>query len=83
MRLLGAIPYRPTPKGGRLPTDPSLIEDVATALSDDALTSEEIADAIGAEEELVRKVLNSLKKSGEVYVEGRGKSARYYVVSED
>jgi hypothetical protein len=80
---MGAVPYRPTPRGARIPTDPSLIEDVLATLSDDAQSGEEIADAVGEDVDLVTKILKDLKKSGAVYVEGRGKSARYYVVSED
>jgi biotin operon repressor len=80
---MGAVPYRPTPKGGRIPTDPSLIEEVLAALSDDAQSGEEIAEALGEDGELVSKILKDLRKSGDVYVEGRGKSARYYVVGND
>ncbi len=80
---LGSIPYRPTPMGGRLPTDPALVEEMLGVLRDDALTAEEIADAVDSEEYLVRKVLGALRKSGDVYVDGRGKNARYYVVGDD
>lgn len=79
---IGAVPYRPTPKGARVPTDPSLIEDVLAALSDDAQSGEEIADALGEDVDLVTKILKDLKRSGDVYVEGRGKNARYYVVGD-
>jgi hypothetical protein len=81
-RKLGAIAYRPTPKGGRVPSDPALIEDVMTVLSDDPVTAEEIADAVGAEEDVVARILKGLKKSGDVYVEGRGRNARYYLIEE-
>jgi hypothetical protein len=80
---IGAVPYRPTPKGARTPTDPSLIEDVLAALSDDAQSGEEIAEALGEDVELVTKILKDLRKSGDVYAEGRGKNARYYVVGDD
>jgi hypothetical protein len=80
---IGAVPYRPTPKGARIPTDPSLLDDVFATLSDDPQSSDEIADALGEDAELVNKILKNLKKSGEVYAEGRGKKARYYVVGDD
>ncbi|HEV2811107.1 MAG TPA: N-6 DNA methylase [Acidimicrobiales bacterium] len=82
-RDLGAVPYRPTPRGGRVPTDPSLVEDVVATLSDDAQSGEDIAEALGEDSELVTKILKDLRKTGDVYVEGRGKNARYYVVGED
>lgn len=82
-REVGALPYRPTPKGARAPTDASLIADVFAALSDDAQSGEEIAEALGEDVELVTKILKDLKKSGDVYVEGRGRNARYYLVGED
>ena len=68
------------PRAPGSPTDPSLIEDVLATLSDDAQSGEEIAEALGEDVELVSKILKDLKKSGDVYVEGRGKNARYYVV---
>src|SRR5213078_3335132 len=37
-RELGAVPYRPTPRGGRAPTDPELIESITSLLSSDAQT---------------------------------------------
>jgi hypothetical protein len=80
---MGAVPYRPTPKGARMPTDPSLIEDVRAALSDDAQSGEEIAEALGEDTELISKILKDLRRTRDVYVEGRGKNARYYVVGDD
>lgn len=80
---MGAAPYRPTPRGARIPTDPSLIDDVLATLSDDAQSSEEVAETLDEDPELVDKILKALRKSGDVYVEGRGKTARYYVVSDD
>lgn len=77
---LGAIPYRPTPRGGRPPTDPALIEAVQEALSSDAATASDIADMINEKEDSVRKVLEELRKGDEAYAEGRGKSKRYYVI---
>jgi hypothetical protein len=82
-RLLDVVPYRPTPRGARIPTDPSLIQDVLALLTDDAQSSDELADALGEETQLVSRILNKLRKSGDVYVEGRGKNARYYVVGGD
>jgi hypothetical protein len=82
-RRLGAIPYVPTPRGARVPTDPMLIDEVLAFLSDDALTPTDLADVLGAGEEVVTKILKDLRKSGDVYVEGRGKNARYYVVGDD
>jgi N-6 DNA Methylase len=79
---IGAVPYRPTPKGGRTPTDPSLIDDILATLSSDARSSYEIADALGEDKGHVDRILKDLKKLGEVYVEGRGKNARYYVVGD-
>lgn len=80
---MGAIPYRPTPRGARLPTDPSVLEDVLATLSGDPLSSAEVADLLGEDEDLVATILKNAQKTGGVYVEGRGKNARYYVVGED
>ena len=80
---LGAVPYRPTPKGARVPTDPSHIADVRAMLSGDAQSSEGIAEALGEDEEPVAKILKELKESGDVYVERRGEGARDYVISDD
>jgi hypothetical protein len=80
---MGAIPYRPTPKGARVPTDPSIVADVLATLSDDPLSGGDVAELLGEDEDLVVKVLKNAKKMGHVYVEGHGKSTRYYVVSED
>lgn len=82
-RKLGALPYRPTPKGGRVPTDPALIEDVTSVLSDEPLRVEEIADAVDADQGVVAKILKDLKRTGDVYVEGRAKNGRYYVIEGD
>lgn len=79
---LGAIPYRPTPRGGRPPTDPALIEAVVDALSSDATTAADLADMINEDEDAVTKVLKQLVKVEEAYVEGRGKSKRYYVIED-
>ena len=79
-RDLGAVAYRPTPRGGRVPTDPALIEDVTSVLSDDPLTAEEIANAVDAQGNVIATILKNLKKDGNVYVDGRGKNARYYVI---
>lgn len=82
-REIGAMPYRPTPRGARTPTDPSVIEDVVAALSDDPTTAAEIAEGIGEDEPVVTAILKQLKKDGEVYSEGRGKSTRYYRLDDD
>ncbi len=82
-RRLGAIPYRPTPKGARTPTDPALVDDVVSTLSDDPMTSEDIADLLGEDATVVAKILKKLRQTGDVYIEGRGKNARYYMVEDD
>ena len=81
-REIGAIPYRPTPKGGRPPTDPALIEAVMVVLDEDPLTAETIADAVADEEATVKKVLDALVKNGECFGQGRGRSRSYYVIEE-
>ena len=82
-RQLGAVPYRPTPKGARPPTDPSVIEDVNGAISDDPCTVAEIAETIGEDESVVMTIVKQLKKGGEIYSEGRGKGTRYYRLEDD
>lgn len=79
---LGAVPYRPTPKGARIPIDPSVVENVKLEVSDDPMTVAEIAEAVGEEEDLVKKILRDLKKSKEIFSEGRGAKTRYYRVEE-
>ena len=80
---LGAVSFRPTPRGARTPTDPALLEDVARVLSGDPLTADDIAEALGEDQDAIVKVLKMLKKAGDAYVEGRGKHARYYVIEDD
>jgi hypothetical protein len=82
-RKLGAIPYRPTPRGGKASTDPALIEAVQGVLGIDALTVAEIAEAAEDEEKTVAAVLKSLEKQGLAYAEGIGKKRRYYVIEDD
>lgn len=82
-RSMGAVPYRPTPRGGRTPTDPAVVEEILDLMSDDPLTADEMATAIGEDEAVVAAILKSLRKSGEIYSEGRGKTMRYYLVEED
>jgi hypothetical protein len=82
-KALGAVPYRPTPRGGRTPTDPSVIEDVLNAVSDEPCTAAEIAGAIGEDESVVTAILKHLRKDGELYSEGRGRAARYYRLEDD
>jgi len=82
-RELGAVPYRPTPRGGRRPTDPALIAEVQHLLTSDATGAEEMADGLCEDEKVVAAVLEELVRDGEAYAEGRGKRRRYYVISED
>jgi biotin operon repressor len=79
---LGAVPYRPTARGGKTPTDPALIAEVEGLLSTDPMTVEEIAEALEQEEKTIRAVLKQLQKEGVAFREGSGKRARYYVVEE-
>jgi biotin operon repressor len=81
-RALGAVPYRPTPRGGRAPTDPALVEAVQGLLGIDALSAAEVAEQLEEEEKTVAQVLKQLEKDGVVFSEGRGKGRRYYVVEE-
>lgn len=81
-RHLGAVPYRPTPRGGRTPTDPALIEAVTDVLSAEALSAAEVAEALDEEPALVAKVLKGLAKDGVVFPEGRGRGVRYYMIEE-
>jgi predicted HTH transcriptional regulator len=82
-RNLGAVPYRPTPRGGKTPTDPALIAEVEELLGTDPMTVEEIAEALEQGEKTVRAVLKQLQKEGVAFREGTGKRARYYVVVEE
>jgi hypothetical protein len=82
-RDLGAIPYRPTPRGGKAPTDPALIDAVREVLGIDSLTAAEVAEALDEEEKTVAAVLKNLTKDRIAFVEGRGKRRRYYVIEDD
>jgi type I restriction-modification system DNA methylase subunit len=82
-RQLGAIPYKRTPRGGRAPTDPALIEAVQEVLGVDALTPAEVAELANDEEKTVTAILKKLEKQGHAYVEGKGKMRRYYVIEDD
>jgi Eco57I restriction-modification methylase len=82
-RELGAVPYRPTPKGAKPPTDPALISDVLETLSSDPATVSDIADGLEQEEKTIAGVLKKLQREDLVFREGNGKSARYYVVEEN
>jgi hypothetical protein len=82
-RELGAVPYRPTPRGGKAPTDPALIEAVQDVLSTDALTVAEVAELVNDEEKTVATVLKGLEKQGLAFAEGRGKKRRYYVIEDN
>lgn len=77
---LGAVPYRPTPRGGKPPTDPALIADVLGVMSTDGLTAEGVAEALEENEKTIATVLKGLVKDGEVFREGKGKRARFYVL---
>ncbi len=81
-RDLGAVPYRPTPRGAKTPTDPALIAEVEELLGADSMTVEEIAEALEQEERTIRTVLKQLQREGVAFREGSGKRARYYVVEE-
>ena len=81
-RKIGAIPYRPTPKGGRPPTDPALLEAVLGVLNDEPQTAETIAEVVEEEGKVVKKVLESLVKAGECFAQGRGSTRSYYVIEE-
>lgn len=81
-RELGAVPYRPTPRGGRPPTDPALVADVLAALSDDPQTAETIADRVGDDESAVKRVLRDLVRDESCYASGRGRTRSYYVMEE-
>jgi hypothetical protein len=82
-RELGAVPYRPTPRGGRAPTDPELIESITSLLSSDAQTPAELAEALEEEPKTVKTILERLVKDGEAFAQGSGKGRRFYVIDED
>lgn len=80
-RELGAVPYRPTPPGGRPPSDPWLVGRVRQAITQEPRTAGELADAVEArDEEVVKRILKDLVGTGEAFKDGRGKSARFYVL---
>lgn len=82
-RELGAVPYRPTPRGGRAPTDPELIAGVREVLTIEGQTVPEIAEALEEEERSVRSVLDRLVADGEAVAQGRGARRRFYVLDEE
>lgn len=82
-RELGAVPYRPTPRGGRAPTDPELIAGVREVLTLEGQTVAEIAEALEEEERSVRSVLDRLVADGDAVAQGRGARRRFYVLDED
>jgi DNA-binding MarR family transcriptional regulator len=82
-RELGAVPYRPTPRGGRAPTDPELIESITSLLSSDAQTPAELAEALEEEPKTVKTILERLVKDGEAFAQGSGKGRRFYVIDEE
>jgi hypothetical protein len=79
---LGAVPYRPSPKGGRTPTDPELIVAVRSTLTDDGVTAAEVAEALEEDPAVVKKVLEALVRDDEAFASGRGKGRRFYVVGD-
>ena len=81
-REIGAIPYRPTPRGGRPPTDPALIEVVTEALSDEPQTAAALAEVLEEDETLIKKVLRIARQGGECLAQGRGRTRSYYVIEE-
>jgi hypothetical protein len=80
---LGAVPYRPTPRGAKTPTDPALVAEVEELLGTDPMTVEEIAEALEQEEKTIRAVLKGLQNQRIAFREGAGRRARYYVVVEE
>jgi hypothetical protein len=82
-RDLGTVPYRPTPRGGRPPTDPELIEAVREFLSSEAQTAAEIAESLEEEERAVKVILDGFVRDGEAFAEGRGKKRGFYTIEED
>jgi len=82
-RKLGAVPYRPTPRGGRTPTDPELIAAVLGLLNADPKTASDIAEALEEDERTLLKVLRGLVQKGDAFAEGRGAGRRFYRVEED
>lgn len=82
-RALGAVPYRPTPRGGRAPTDPELIESITSLLSSDGQTPAELAEALDEEAKTVKTILERLVKDGEAFAQGSGKGRRFYVIDEE
>jgi hypothetical protein len=82
-RKIGAVPYRPTPRGGRTPTDPELIAAVVGLLDSEAKTASEIAELLDEDGATVSSVLRGLLQRSEVFAEGRGTGRRFYVVDEE
>ncbi|OFW59092.1 MAG: hypothetical protein A2133_12150 [Actinobacteria bacterium RBG_16_64_13] len=81
-RELGAVPYRPTPRGGRVPTDPELIAQIRELLTTDSQSAADIAEALYEEVSTAHSVLEMLVRDREAFAEGRGNRRRYYVVEE-
>jgi hypothetical protein len=81
-RELGAVPYRPTPKGGRTPTDPELVAAVVDLLAETAQTAAELAEALEEDPTTVAALLKALVRDGDAWAEGRGVARRYYVIDD-
>jgi hypothetical protein len=83
-RQLGAIPYRPTPRGGRTPDDPELVAAIRELLDTRAQTAGDLAELLDQDEAVVAQIAERLvREDPEVYVEGRGARRRYYLVEEE
>ena len=81
-REMGAIPYRPTPKGGRPPTDPALIDAVTEVLSRSHRPPKLLPRFSRRTRRSIKKVLESLVKSDDCLAQGRGRTRSYYVIEE-
>jgi len=83
-RQLGAVPYRPTPRGGRTPDDPELVAGIRELLDTRAQTAGELAELLDQEEGVVAEIAERLAREDPVvYAEGRGARRRYYLVEEE
>jgi hypothetical protein len=82
-RKIGAVPYRPTPRGGRTPTDPELVASVTGILDSEAKTASQIAELLDEDEAIVSSVLKGLLQRSEAFAEGRGAARRFYIIDEE
>ena len=80
-REIGAVPYRPTPRGARTPDDPELVDGVRELLAAEAQTAAALAEALDEDERIVKAIAERLTDTDAlVYAEGRGANRRYYVI---